>query len=493
MAILKYTDQLGREHVINPYWCQNVEVLQETGDSPYAVMSQDAVTKLLKNLDLLTITNVEYVKEEKRINFLHDSTVLAWIDVTDFVKDGMVKRVEIIGTNLEIEFNTDAEKDTIKVPLTGIFNPENYYTKDEIDRLVVEINANVELHTNDIRFIKGQLEIFTDRIEDMRNDISHIQDDLVVLRNNDNQFKQDRDNAYTQIDQINKDINHINDKIQHLEDDDDDIRNQVTILEGKHDAETTVNKQNISKISDALDQEIIRAKAEEEIIRNSIAGYINKVEYDRADKRINFIHDQKVIAWVDATDFVKDGMVSSVQIINDNLEIDFNTDAEQEKIVIPISAIFNADNYYTKSEVDRKITEINGQVTALNNEVIYIKGQFTYYTEKFAEVHDEITHLQEDVVEIRADYDGLKKTNDNLATSINQMQNDVKDVNDRIDHVNDDINDVQSKLADKVGRSEFNQTVDNLQHDIDTIRESNVDDLKNKLASLESRTKWYEY
>lgn len=75
----------------------------------------------------------EYVSATKQIQFKHGSEVKATIDATPFIKDGMVENVEVNEGNLEITFNTDAGKETIKIALTEIFNPENYYLKTEID------------------------------------------------------------------------------------------------------------------------------------------------------------------------------------------------------------------------------------------------------------------------------------------------------------------------------------------------------------------------
>ena len=73
---------------------------------------------------------VVYDSQPQRINFKHDATgqTIAYVDATDFIKDGMVSNVEIINGNLVITFNSDAGKQPISIPLTDIFNPANYYT-----------------------------------------------------------------------------------------------------------------------------------------------------------------------------------------------------------------------------------------------------------------------------------------------------------------------------------------------------------------------------
>ena len=69
---------------------------------------------------------------------------------------------------------------------------------------------------------------------------------------------------------------------------------------------------------------------------------------------------------IDATEFIKDGMVNNVSIEDAEVEgetvrclvITFNTDAGKEDINIPISDIFDEgrlNNYYTKSEIDHSL------------------------------------------------------------------------------------------------------------------------------------------
>lgn len=62
-----------------------------------------------------------------------DGDTLSTIDATDFIKDGMIDNVEIVNNNLIITFNTDSGKETITIPLTSIFDPDDYYTKAECD------------------------------------------------------------------------------------------------------------------------------------------------------------------------------------------------------------------------------------------------------------------------------------------------------------------------------------------------------------------------
>ena len=82
----------------------------------------------------------------------------------------------------------------------------------------------------------------------------------------------------------------------------------------------------------------------------------------------------EVISSIDATAFIKDGMLDSVTVSGGNLNFVFNTDAGKETISIPLSEFFDASAYYTKSQVDTTLanyytkTEVDG---AFLNQVAY--------------------------------------------------------------------------------------------------------------------------
>ena len=98
------------------------------------------------------------------------------------------------------------------------------------------------------------------------------------------------------------------------------------------------------------------------------------VRYVSRSKRINFYsasNSDRVLAWIDTSDFVKDGMVDNVEVKTiggkSYLVITFNTDSGKQPIEISISDIFDASNYYTKTEVDNKIDAVNNKVDDLKN------------------------------------------------------------------------------------------------------------------------------
>lgn len=111
--------------------------------------------------------------------------------------------------------------------------------------------------------------------------------------------------------------------------------------------------------------------------------------YDSKTKKIKLRNANGVtLSEIDATDFVKDGMVNNVAIVGDYLVITFNTDAGKEAINIPMSSFFDASAYYTKTEVDNKGYCTRAEI----NENYYTKPEINsklgdYYTKKEIEVN----------------------------------------------------------------------------------------------------------
>jgi hypothetical protein len=83
-----------------------------------------------------------------------------------------------------------------------------------------------------------------------------------------------------------------------------------------------------------------------------LTNYFDGAVYDSNTKRINFKNGNVVKAYIDATAFIKDGMVNNVEIEDGKLIITFNTESGKEPIELDITAIFDPSNYYDKSTID---------------------------------------------------------------------------------------------------------------------------------------------
>ena len=95
-----------------------------------------------------TVCGGAYNSTLKRLEFKDkDNTLLFSIDATAFIKDGMVTNVAIVNGNLVITFNTDSGHEPISIPITNIFNPNNYYTSSQIDATFATIASIADMAT----------------------------------------------------------------------------------------------------------------------------------------------------------------------------------------------------------------------------------------------------------------------------------------------------------------------------------------------------------
>ena len=106
------------------------KVSELTNDSGFITASDGSITN--KALASEAVYSGTYDSNSKKILLKNKAnTTLAEIDATAFIKDGMVSQVEVSNGNLIITFNTDSGKNPISVPISDIFDANNYYTKTE--------------------------------------------------------------------------------------------------------------------------------------------------------------------------------------------------------------------------------------------------------------------------------------------------------------------------------------------------------------------------
>lgn len=151
--------------------------------------------------------------------------------------------------------------------------------------------------------------------------------------------------------------------------------------------------EKINELSGAIDSntaDIVNLKSQTSTLDASKFG---GVSYDSGSKKINFYdssEDGNLLGYIDATEFIKDGMVDNVEIKSISgkpyLVITFNTDSGKQPINIPISDFFDARNYYTKDEVDGKL--------ALKLNVSIYEGDMTVINNRLTSVEEKVTDLK---------------------------------------------------------------------------------------------------
>jgi len=123
-----------------------------------------------------------------------------------------------------------------------------------------------------------------------------------------------------------------------------------TIMNGSGSVDDVLDPNSPSPIANKT----VTAKFNE--LNAKLAALFGDVDYDSASRQIRFWDKEKteVLARIDAAPFIKDGMVSNAYISNNTLVITFNTDSGKSAIGVPLTSVFNPNNYYNKVQVDNK-------------------------------------------------------------------------------------------------------------------------------------------
>lgn len=178
-------------------------------------------------------TDVSYDSDNEEIIFYNeDGEEVATLDASAFVIDGMIDDVYIDNGYLVIDFNTASGKQDIRIPLTDIFPADDYYTKQDVDLLLVDYQpisglSSITLSTfvNDADFVTTAVtDAISTALNTLSGDVSTISGDV--------QTKQDQLTAGSGITIVNNVISatggEIPTKLSELENDCGFVSSAVT-------------------------------------------------------------------------------------------------------------------------------------------------------------------------------------------------------------------------------------------------------------------------
>ena len=232
---------------------------------------------------------------------------------------------------------------------------------------------------------------------------------------------------------------------------------------GKTELNTALGlKANASDLTTHTGNTTVHITSEE---RTKWNGKISNAQYNKTDKKIYFYSGattETPVSNIDTTDFIKDGMVSNVEIKDVTnsgscLVITFNVDSGKENIVIPVSKIFNSNNYYLKSETSGK-TELE---TAFNLK---------------ANASDLTTHTSDSTIHITSD----ERTKwNNAAASSHTHAN--KAVLDTITAIDKELSETSNNLV-------VNSAITKVIQDNEKISSAALNDLKEKKLDVSAYT-----
>jgi prefoldin subunit 5 len=208
-----------------------------------------------------------------------------------------------------------------------------------------------------------------------------------------------------------------------------------------------------------------------ETVNTGMESMFNGVEYvsDSNSHKILFKNGTTTVKELDADAFIKDGMVSNVEISNGNLVITFNTDSGKEPISIPLTDIFNPANYYTKSDVDTELdkkadassvytkTETDGLLNGKANSAdVYNKTEVDNALGSKADASDSYTKSEiDEALALKADANSVytKSEIDNMeltvSSSLNDLNTRILNNNGRLDGIDASITSINTKDSEQ--------------------------------------------
>ena len=292
------------------------------------------------------------------INFYNGNTIKATVDATDFIKDGMIDTVSA-GTSgsttvLVITWNTDAGKSQTVLDISDVFEADNYYAKSETSGATEIADALSEIdNIFDGYYTKTEIDDADRVISESLNDLNERKLDASAYTPTDltNYYTKDETSGATELSTefANYYTTAQTSGATELSTAFGNKADTATTLAGYGitDAYTKSETSGATEIANALD-----GKANV----SDIADFFDDAKYELSGTThvINFYNGNTVKATVDATDFIKDGMIDTVSAGTSGsttvLVITWNTDAGKSQTVLDIGDMFEADNYYTKSE-----------------------------------------------------------------------------------------------------------------------------------------------
>ena len=163
------------------------------------------------------------------------------------------------------------------------------------------------------------------------------------------------------------------------------------------------------------------------------ANKFDGATYDSVNHLIKFTANGVQKATIDASAFIKDGMVSTVAIDGDYLVITFNTDAGKDPIRIPLSSIFDPsvlDDYYTKTQIDGFLDNTTTMLTTISGDVqtnaANIQDINDTIDEKEEVIASALTEVRQDVADIDAKEEVIASALTEVRQNVDTLSGDVQ-------------------------------------------------------------------
>lgn len=401
----KMTPSIGSSYKVKVSDKEGNIITIEKDDALYACvrLSFDSNTGILQLLDAahdnsvlaeIEMPNADYIyncRFDEELNSILFDVKSLYGNETSTIELDVESLVELYeaGQGIEIgEKNEETGRKPISIKLAegesilhlsddGLGIDEKVITDDELEA-AISGKADTDYVNELLSGITGDVSTIVDRIEAIEDILGTDIDDPNIDERIDSKADLDEFNDLEEeVGEIETNVNTLSGTVQALDEELEEEKGRAL------SAETELSEKIDAEKERALNEEnVLNEKIEEETNERK-SNAIASVDYLSDTHTINFFNAKdEIIDSIDAADFIKDGMVDSVELVEISgdtyLRVTWNTDAGKEVTDINIGDIFDADNYYNKSYIDEKISALQNVDTdiwaAVNGEITRAMG-----------------------------------------------------------------------------------------------------------------------
>ena len=314
----------------------NMDQVYNKQEIDYGFYTKDAVDEIIADLPAFD----SYTKEEidQKIEDVSNNIPTKVSELDN--DEGYLVQNDVSTFITEEALEPYAKSEDIPTKVSELQNDSSYITKDELDSSLASYAKTEDIPT---------------KVSDLDNDSGYLvaNDVSTFITKDDASVFLTAEDVSTMVDE--SELSEVA-----FSGDYNDLENKPTIPEIPENVSAFNNdagylvSNDVSTLVDESDLAQVAFSGSYNDLNNTpdLTHFFDGAVYDSSNKIINFKHGNSIVAFIDATDFIKDGMVSNVVIDNGYVVITFNTDAGHEDIRIDITDIFNPANYYDKNAID---------------------------------------------------------------------------------------------------------------------------------------------
>ena len=367
-----------------------------------------------------------YDSNSKKINFYDKKNNLVCdIDATDFIKDGMVSSVTVNGQNLVITFNTDAGKEDISLPLTEIFNPDNYYTKlqvynkDEIDAIIADITGSASGSSSSILVLSGHLVTLSSATVNIENNLKTLSSVTTTIIN---------------------DVNNLSGSVLELSSVTVDIQNNLTILSGSV-IELSASTVNIQNDLNNLSGNVIALSASTVNIENNLNLLSSSTV--NIENNVNNLSGS-VIELSSSTVNIENNLNALSGVVGDFSGSVINVIVANEKVA---SAAFN--------DLNNRIKNSSGKVNTLSGSVVDLSGKLNELSASTVNIENNVTNLSASTVAIESNLGELSASTVAIDTNVTNLSSSTVAIENNLGELSGVVTEFSGTVKEIIEQNEF--------------------------------------